>query len=584
MVDASGRPTLIDFGASRAAMAGRSTTMTAIFTPGYAAAEQFTSAEARAVDRHLRAVGHALSRHHRQDPAERDRAHPEGRLPAVERAQARRLRAGASGRHRCRHGPPRRRPAPGHRRMAACAAHRRTPARGPGGDAGRAQARAGPGARRALRFVVPLCGPRPRPPRSCWLAADTSPSRPASRPPSALPRSASRPSSSSRRWPSGARPTRSPPKSAGWKTRRGRRPRRTPKPSGRPRPSWTGAAGATEGRAGAGRAQGAHRGARGKPQPRDRRPGGRGSAARRRGGQPSARRRRTPRPCARPRKKHRRRRRPTPRPSGRPTRRWPGRRPSGSRPRRKRGQGRGRAAARRQASEEASARPRRRPRADARPTRRSQGAGRAREGRSRGEDKAEAERRAKVKEEARDGREGACASSRPDRQRLQVALTSLGFDTRGSDGVLGPRSREMIAAWQKKVGAPATGFVTAAQREQLLRSAAPAIARWEEEQKKAEDEKKLKPRRRSRNARDSRPRNGSSSCFASSSRARRAGAGPPNVSAMLTRRDLSRRPGHLQSRADLQASMSNGSGTDTVASSTCVTAPFLHQASGNVSG
>ena len=45
MVDASGRPTLIDFGASRAAMAERSTTMTAIFTPGYAAAEQFTSAK-----------------------------------------------------------------------------------------------------------------------------------------------------------------------------------------------------------------------------------------------------------------------------------------------------------------------------------------------------------------------------------------------------------------------------------------------------------------------------------------------------------------------------------------------------------
>jgi hypothetical protein len=40
----SGRPTLIDFGASRAAIAGRTTAMTAIFTPGYAAAEQFTSA------------------------------------------------------------------------------------------------------------------------------------------------------------------------------------------------------------------------------------------------------------------------------------------------------------------------------------------------------------------------------------------------------------------------------------------------------------------------------------------------------------------------------------------------------------
>jgi serine/threonine protein kinase len=45
MIDEHGRPTLIDFGASRAAMAERSTTLTAIFTPGYAAAEQFTVAK-----------------------------------------------------------------------------------------------------------------------------------------------------------------------------------------------------------------------------------------------------------------------------------------------------------------------------------------------------------------------------------------------------------------------------------------------------------------------------------------------------------------------------------------------------------
>src|SRR5258708_26247233 len=43
MVDAKGKPTLIDCGASRAAMADRSTAMTAIFTPGYAAAEQFVA-------------------------------------------------------------------------------------------------------------------------------------------------------------------------------------------------------------------------------------------------------------------------------------------------------------------------------------------------------------------------------------------------------------------------------------------------------------------------------------------------------------------------------------------------------------
>jgi serine/threonine protein kinase len=45
MLGADGKPTLIDFGAARAAMADRTRTMTAIFTPGYAAPEQFTSAK-----------------------------------------------------------------------------------------------------------------------------------------------------------------------------------------------------------------------------------------------------------------------------------------------------------------------------------------------------------------------------------------------------------------------------------------------------------------------------------------------------------------------------------------------------------
>jgi serine/threonine protein kinase len=44
IIGATGEPTLIDFGASRAAMVGRTTSLTAIFTPGYAALEQFTSA------------------------------------------------------------------------------------------------------------------------------------------------------------------------------------------------------------------------------------------------------------------------------------------------------------------------------------------------------------------------------------------------------------------------------------------------------------------------------------------------------------------------------------------------------------
>jgi hypothetical protein len=44
LLDQHGQPTLIDFGASRAAVAGRTQAMTAVFTPGYAAIEQFTAA------------------------------------------------------------------------------------------------------------------------------------------------------------------------------------------------------------------------------------------------------------------------------------------------------------------------------------------------------------------------------------------------------------------------------------------------------------------------------------------------------------------------------------------------------------
>lgn len=45
LLNGEGHPTLIDFGAARAAMAVRTTAMTAVFTPGYAAIEQFTDGE-----------------------------------------------------------------------------------------------------------------------------------------------------------------------------------------------------------------------------------------------------------------------------------------------------------------------------------------------------------------------------------------------------------------------------------------------------------------------------------------------------------------------------------------------------------
>src|SRR5262249_10229708 len=45
LLDREGRPTLIDFGAARAAMAAHSAAMTAVYTPGYAAVEQFVNGQ-----------------------------------------------------------------------------------------------------------------------------------------------------------------------------------------------------------------------------------------------------------------------------------------------------------------------------------------------------------------------------------------------------------------------------------------------------------------------------------------------------------------------------------------------------------
>jgi hypothetical protein len=135
MVDPHDRPTLIDFGASRAAMAGRSTTLTAIFTPGYAAAEQFVSSKQGPwtdIYGLAATIYHAITG---ANTAERNRAHYAGCLSVSERPAPARVRAWDTGRHRCRDGCPCGRPTANHRGMAANAA-----VRGPANDADRAQA------------------------------------------------------------------------------------------------------------------------------------------------------------------------------------------------------------------------------------------------------------------------------------------------------------------------------------------------------------------------------------------------------------------------------------------------------------
>ncbi|SJZ30381.1 Putative peptidoglycan binding domain-containing protein [Enhydrobacter aerosaccus] len=108
--------------------------------------------------------------------------------------------------------------------------------------------------------------------------------------------------------------------------------------------------------------------------------------------------------------------------------------------------------------------------------------------------KADAEAKAKADAEAdkkaAEAAETALRLTPLDRQHVQVALTALGFDTRGSDGAFGPRSREAIAAYQKSRNEPATSFLTAAQNQALLRDASPAVAKFDADQRKIEDDKK----------------------------------------------------------------------------------------------
>jgi peptidoglycan hydrolase-like protein with peptidoglycan-binding domain len=77
-----------------------------------------------------------------------------------------------------------------------------------------------------------------------------------------------------------------------------------------------------------------------------------------------------------------------------------------------------------------------------------------------------------------------------DRQHAQIALTALGFATGSTNGIFGSRTREAIGAWQKSRNEPVTGYLTGTQNQALLRDAAPAVARFDEEQKKLEEARK----------------------------------------------------------------------------------------------
>ncbi len=118
----------------------------------------------------------------------------------------------------------------------------------------------------------------------------------------------------------------------------------------------------------------------------------------------------------------------------------------------------------------------------------------AADARAKAEDERAKEQAASADRRAAESAETALRLAVPDRQRLQVALTSLGFDTRGTDGAFGPRTREAISSWQKARSQPATGFLTGTQQQALLQEAQPALQRYDEDQKK--DEQKREEQRR----------------------------------------------------------------------------------------
>jgi hypothetical protein len=56
----------------------------------------------------------------------------------------------------------------------------------------------------------------------------------------------------------------------------------------------------------------------------------------------------------------------------------------------------------------------------------------------------------------------AAGMSKADRQELQRLLTRAGYDTEGSDGVIGPKTRAAISAYERAAGLPVTGEPTLA--------------------------------------------------------------------------------------------------------------------------
>lgn len=67
--------------------------------------------------------------------------------------------------------------------------------------------------------------------------------------------------------------------------------------------------------------------------------------------------------------------------------------------------------------------------------------------------------------------ESALGLSLDDRRAIQWRLNELGHDTRGADGIFGSGTRRAIGTWQTSRGFPSTGYLNAAQAQELRNSA-----------------------------------------------------------------------------------------------------------------
>lgn len=68
--------------------------------------------------------------------------------------------------------------------------------------------------------------------------------------------------------------------------------------------------------------------------------------------------------------------------------------------------------------------------------------------------------------------------NREARHEIQGRLTSLGFDTHGTDGSFGPNSRTAISSWQQENGAPVTGYLSGDQIAQIRKLSQVSYADW----------------------------------------------------------------------------------------------------------